>query len=357
MASVQSVSPSIPTSQIKSSKVPSFQKAAPTLLGAEARYEPSNFNATKDDFYQGQVDLAPKSYHKIGNESCSAKMMRKAAPPAVIVIAILKTIGLLVEAISRGVTKQSFAKIEFPIEPKIAANLAEHVYEPDLPVALGYKMLSYEEVSKMFGVNLKDLQNAKAQVYQGEGERQNIVIAFPGSALPFSKNREHAHAFGNNIGQAMGFRPNNYAAAKAIGKQVGKNSPPDTSVTIVGHSQGGGMATVAGAWAAKSRPIHVMTFNTAVVNRRNLPRTNLLGRKSLAIQNNFVNEGDQLHKVNRLNKLPRAFFDVEHGTTHHVSGEGGKGHSIKSTAQNVAAWQVSFDELYGQGKIKTERLS
>lgn len=126
-----------------------------------------------------------------------------------------------------------------------------------------------------------------------EDSEGDLIIAFRGSMLtdrsrkgPFSTfggatmRRNYRDWAATNIKQAAGFLPRQYNEAAAMVERLAQAHPVDKRVYVTGHSKGGGVAAYAAVAAClsekvdaeHSRRLRVVTFNAAVVRKRNWRR-------------------------------------------------------------------------------------
>ena len=135
---------------------------------------------------------------------------------------------------------------------KESALLAADVYKDTPAPPAGFRVASDSELAQL---NLKPemLERAgssfRARVYAtGEGENTRYVVAFRGSSS--------GEDWKNNFQQAAGAGSESYSKALAIGERLARS---DASVTVTGHSLGGGLAAAAAIASGREAD----TFNAA----------------------------------------------------------------------------------------------
>ena len=140
-----------------------------------------------------------------------------------------------------------------------SALLAADVYR-DVPAPpAGFRVASDADLAGL-GIRPGQLEQPdssfRARVYvTGEGSTERFVVAFRGSSS--------GEDWRNNFQQAAGFDAASYAKALVIGERLARS---DASVTITGHSLGGGLAAAAAVASGREAD----TFNAAGLSDRTL---------------------------------------------------------------------------------------
>lgn len=133
-----------------------------------------------------------------------------------------------------------------------SALLAADVYRDTPAPPAGFRVAGDADLARL-NIRPEMLERAgssfRARVYAtGEGEQTRYVVAFRGSSS--------GEDWKNNFQQAAGAGSESYAKALAIGERLSRS---DASVTITGHSLGGGLAAAAAVASGREAD----TFNAA----------------------------------------------------------------------------------------------
>ena len=140
-----------------------------------------------------------------------------------------------------------------------SALLAADVYR-DVPAPpAGYRVASAGDLADL-NIRPEMLERAgssfRARVYAtGEGADTRYIVAFRGSSS--------GEDWKNNFTQAAGGNSESYAKALAIGERLARS---DASVTVCGHSLGGGLAAAAAVASGREAD----TFNAAGLSDRTI---------------------------------------------------------------------------------------
>ena len=140
-----------------------------------------------------------------------------------------------------------------------SALLAADVYR-DVPAPpSGFRVAVEGDLARL-GIRPGQLEQPdstfRARVYvTGSGDSERFVFAFRGSSS--------GEDWRNNFEQAAGFDAASYAKALVIGERLARS---DASVTITGHSLGGGLAAAAAVASGREAD----TFNAAGLNGKTI---------------------------------------------------------------------------------------
>ena len=146
------------------------------------------------------------------------------------------------------------------------ALLAADVYNDAPSPPAGFRVASDIDLGRI-GLKPQDLASSqsafRARVYvKGTDESAEYVVAFRGST---SSTDWQA-----NLRQGVGLSSDHYARALIIGRALARNS--QASVTITGHSLGGGLASAAAIASGRD----ATTFNAAGLSNATITRANAI---------------------------------------------------------------------------------
>ncbi|WP_185965031.1 alpha/beta hydrolase family protein [Glacieibacterium frigidum] len=142
-----------------------------------------------------------------------------------------------------------------------SALLAADVYRDTPTPPTGFRVASADDLSRL-GIAPEQLERAgssfRARVYvTGSGETERFVVAFRGSSS--------GEDWRNNFQQAAGANSQSYTKALIIGEALARS---DASVTIAGHSLGGGLASATAVASGREAD----TFNAAGLTDKTIDR-------------------------------------------------------------------------------------
>ena len=155
-----------------------------------------------------------------------------------------------------------------------SALLAADVYRDTPAPPAGFRVADAADLARL-NIQPEMLERAgssfRARVYAtGEGDGVRYVVAFRGSSS--------GEDWRNNFQQAAGANSESYAKALAIGERLGRS---DASVTITGHSLGGGLASAAAVASGREAD----TFNAAGLTDRTIAAAKAIsGGGDVAVQ-------------------------------------------------------------------------
>lgn len=148
-----------------------------------------------------------------------------------------------------------------------SALLAADVYRDTPAPPPGFRVASSADLATL-GITPQQLEvpgsSFRARVYAtGEGNSTRYVVAFRGSSS--------GEDWRNNFQQAAGGNSQSYAKALAIGERLARS---DASVTVTGHSLGGGLASAAALASGREAD----TFNAAGLSGRTIDSARAISR-------------------------------------------------------------------------------
>ena len=147
-----------------------------------------------------------------------------------------------------------------------SALLAADVYRDTPAPPAGFRVAGEADLARL-GLRPGQLEQPdssfRARVYvTGSGASERFVVAFRGSST--------GEDWRNNFQQAAGFDAASYTNALIIGERLARS---DASVTICGHSLGGGLASAAAIAAGREAD----TFNAAGLTGRTIAEARGIG--------------------------------------------------------------------------------
>lgn len=137
------------------------------------------------------------------------------------------------------------------------ARLAQHIYDPSKPAPEGWTDISKNDAAlAKYGLNKNDLTVPGTDFRAGVYEPQPGVFGNDMSPSVVFRGTQSGRDWQDNIAQGLNRHSSYYERAVSIGNRVGQSG---TSVDMVGHSLGGGLASA----ASRASGAPGWTFNAA----------------------------------------------------------------------------------------------
>jgi hypothetical protein len=193
------------------------------------------------------------------------------------------------EIIKRGARKLHVAEV--PEEAKEYADFAELARNDKMEIPKDNIELITDEELEKYGLNAEMLKSNGtgfgARVFLSEVTGE-LIVSFAGTDPTSVKD------WWTDIRQSLGFETGQYEKARRIAEALAdpNNGIDLNKITFVGHSLGGGMASLAGAITGSK----TITFNSAGLHQNTLKRAHA-EKNSTANITAYIHQGDLLKYV------------------------------------------------------------